>query len=116
MDRTAGCVTGGEEIYLLCDKVQKGKCPEYCKTPQGVLLAAVLLFSCSDSAAGFISALFFWKSGQQKIVLQTKLNLCCLLRDQVCSSQISALACVLFFTGNGFWVIFDSINTCSELL
>ncbi|NWU97338.1 NFKB1 factor, partial [Upupa epops] len=23
MDRTAGCVTGGEEIYLLCDKVQK---------------------------------------------------------------------------------------------
>lgn len=25
MDRTAGCVTGGEEIYLLCDKVQKGK-------------------------------------------------------------------------------------------
>lgn len=26
MDRTAGCVTGGEEIYLLCDKVQKGKC------------------------------------------------------------------------------------------
>lgn len=24
MDRTAGCVTGGEEIYLLCDKVQKG--------------------------------------------------------------------------------------------
>lgn len=24
MDRTAGCVTGGEEVYLLCDKVQKG--------------------------------------------------------------------------------------------
>ncbi|KAM7418221.1 hypothetical protein PAMA_017738 [Pampus argenteus] len=23
MDRTAGCVTGGEEVYLLCDKVQK---------------------------------------------------------------------------------------------
>ncbi|XP_074849604.1 nuclear factor NF-kappa-B p105 subunit [Carettochelys insculpta] len=23
MDRTSGCVTGGEEIYLLCDKVQK---------------------------------------------------------------------------------------------
>ncbi|XP_034038127.1 nuclear factor NF-kappa-B p105 subunit isoform X1 [Thalassophryne amazonica] len=23
MDRTAGCVSGGEEIYLLCDKVQK---------------------------------------------------------------------------------------------
>lgn len=27
MDRTAGCVTGGEEVYLLCDKVQKGKRP-----------------------------------------------------------------------------------------
>lgn len=25
MDRTAGCVSGGEEVYLLCDKVQKGK-------------------------------------------------------------------------------------------
>lgn len=25
MDRTAGCVTGGEEVYLLCDKVQKGR-------------------------------------------------------------------------------------------
>uniref|UniRef100_A0A667ZXN7 Nuclear factor kappa B subunit 1 n=1 Tax=Myripristis murdjan TaxID=586833 RepID=A0A667ZXN7_9TELE len=25
MDRTAGCVTGGEEVYLLCDKVQKGE-------------------------------------------------------------------------------------------
>uniref|UniRef100_A0A672P788 Nuclear factor kappa B subunit 1 n=1 Tax=Sinocyclocheilus grahami TaxID=75366 RepID=A0A672P788_SINGR len=25
MDRTAGCVTGGEEVYLLCDKVQKGQ-------------------------------------------------------------------------------------------
>ncbi|KAG2466527.1 NFKB1 factor, partial [Polypterus senegalus] len=25
MDRTAGCVTGGEEVYLLCDKVQKDK-------------------------------------------------------------------------------------------
>ncbi|XP_034038128.1 nuclear factor NF-kappa-B p105 subunit isoform X2 [Thalassophryne amazonica] len=25
MDRTAGCVSGGEEIYLLCDKVQKDK-------------------------------------------------------------------------------------------
>ena len=24
MDRTAGCVSGGEEVYLLCDKVQKG--------------------------------------------------------------------------------------------
>uniref|UniRef100_A0A8C3A7N8 Nuclear factor kappa B subunit 1 n=1 Tax=Cyclopterus lumpus TaxID=8103 RepID=A0A8C3A7N8_CYCLU len=23
MDRTAGCVSGGEEVYLLCDKVQK---------------------------------------------------------------------------------------------
>ncbi|XP_063314632.1 nuclear factor NF-kappa-B p105 subunit [Pelobates fuscus] len=23
MDRTSGCVTGGEEVYLLCDKVQK---------------------------------------------------------------------------------------------
>ncbi|KAK7916228.1 hypothetical protein WMY93_011989 [Mugilogobius chulae] len=23
MDRTAGCVTGGEEVYLLCDKVQR---------------------------------------------------------------------------------------------
>ncbi|XP_069486791.1 nuclear factor NF-kappa-B p105 subunit [Ambystoma mexicanum] len=23
MDKTAGCVTGGEEVYLLCDKVQK---------------------------------------------------------------------------------------------
>ncbi|XP_032876238.1 nuclear factor NF-kappa-B p105 subunit isoform X1 [Amblyraja radiata] len=23
MDRTAGCVTGGDEVYLLCDKVQK---------------------------------------------------------------------------------------------
>lgn len=23
MDRSAGCVTGGEEVYLLCDKVQK---------------------------------------------------------------------------------------------
>lgn len=38
MDRTAGCVTGGEEIYLLCDKVQKGKCPEYCKAHQDVHL------------------------------------------------------------------------------
>lgn len=28
MDRTAGCVTGGEEIYLLCDKVQKGENPQ----------------------------------------------------------------------------------------
>uniref|UniRef100_A0A672PBV5 Nuclear factor kappa B subunit 1 n=1 Tax=Sinocyclocheilus grahami TaxID=75366 RepID=A0A672PBV5_SINGR len=27
MDRTAGCVTGGEEVYLLCDKVQKGQKP-----------------------------------------------------------------------------------------
>ncbi|CAF89768.1 unnamed protein product [Tetraodon nigroviridis] len=25
MDRTAGCVSGGEEVYLLCDKVQKGE-------------------------------------------------------------------------------------------
>ncbi|KAF7646944.1 hypothetical protein LDENG_00180270 [Lucifuga dentata] len=25
MDRTAGCVSGGEEVYLLCDKVQKGQ-------------------------------------------------------------------------------------------
>lgn len=25
MDRTAGCVMGGEEVYLLCDKVQKGR-------------------------------------------------------------------------------------------
>ena len=24
MDKNSGCVTGGEEIYLLCDKVQKG--------------------------------------------------------------------------------------------
>lgn len=28
MDRTAGCVTGGEEVYLLCDKVQKGELSE----------------------------------------------------------------------------------------
>lgn len=27
MDRTAGCVSGGEEVYLLCDKVQKGEGP-----------------------------------------------------------------------------------------
>lgn len=27
MDRTAGCVSGGEEVYLLCDKVQKGERP-----------------------------------------------------------------------------------------
>lgn len=38
MDRTAGCVTGGEEIYLLCDKVQKGKSHEYCEAHQGVHL------------------------------------------------------------------------------
>ncbi|XP_023801002.1 nuclear factor NF-kappa-B p105 subunit-like, partial [Cyanistes caeruleus] len=38
MDRTAGCVTGGEEIYLLCDKVQKGKSHEYCQAHQGVHL------------------------------------------------------------------------------
>ncbi|XP_013917902.1 PREDICTED: nuclear factor NF-kappa-B p105 subunit-like [Thamnophis sirtalis] len=29
MDRTAGCVTGGEEVYLLCDKVQKEKICNY---------------------------------------------------------------------------------------
>ena len=23
MDKSAGCCTGGEEVYLLCDKVQK---------------------------------------------------------------------------------------------
>ena len=25
MDRNSGCVTGGDEVYLLCDKVQKGE-------------------------------------------------------------------------------------------
>lgn len=25
MDKTAGSVRGGDEVYLLCDKVQKGK-------------------------------------------------------------------------------------------
>ena len=30
MDRTAGCVTGGEEVYLLCDKVQKGEVAFLC--------------------------------------------------------------------------------------
>ena len=24
MDRNSGCVTGNDEVYLLCDKVQKG--------------------------------------------------------------------------------------------
>lgn len=27
MDKTAGSVRGGDEVYLLCDKVQKGKEP-----------------------------------------------------------------------------------------
>lgn len=27
MDRNSGCVTGNDEIYLLCDKVQKGTIP-----------------------------------------------------------------------------------------
>ena len=26
MDRNSGCVTGSDEVYLLCDKVQKGEC------------------------------------------------------------------------------------------
>lgn len=25
MDKTAGSVRGGDEVYLLCDKVQKGE-------------------------------------------------------------------------------------------
>ena len=27
MDRNSGCVTGNDEVYLLCDKVQKGTIP-----------------------------------------------------------------------------------------
>lgn len=38
MDKTAGSVRGGDEVYLLCDKVQKGR---YCHTLLLLLNAAL---------------------------------------------------------------------------
>ncbi|XP_010726496.2 transcription factor p65-like, partial [Meleagris gallopavo] len=34
VNRNSGSCQGGDEIFLLCDKVQKGRCPQRC--PQGV--------------------------------------------------------------------------------
>ena len=33
MDKYGGCCSGGEEVFLLCEKVQKG---QYCKTPKNL--------------------------------------------------------------------------------
>lgn len=41
MDRTAGCVSGGEEVYLLCDKVQKGEAGGGGEPPSGSLTGFV---------------------------------------------------------------------------
>lgn len=49
MDRTAGCVTGGEEIYLLCDKVQKGKGSKLSSvSSQPIWLKLLMPFSCNQ--------------------------------------------------------------------
>lgn len=33
MDKTAGSVRGGDEVYLLCDKVQKGEAGAHAGVP-----------------------------------------------------------------------------------
>lgn len=39
MDKTAGSVRGGDEVYLLCDKVQKGKSHSLQTKPSGGAVA-----------------------------------------------------------------------------
>lgn len=39
MDKTAGSVRGGDEVYLLCDKVQKGKSHSLQMKPSGGAVA-----------------------------------------------------------------------------
>lgn len=46
MDKTAGSVRGGDEVYLLCDKVQKGKSHSLQMKPSGGAVAGEIWGSC----------------------------------------------------------------------
>lgn len=47
MDKTCGTVLGGDEIFLLCDKVQKGKKRRPCLAVRGSLPKHPIMPLCS---------------------------------------------------------------------
>ncbi|KAG9333330.1 hypothetical protein JZ751_012797 [Albula glossodonta] len=74
MDRTAGCVTGGEEVYLLCDKVQKDDIQVrfYKEDENGLIWEAFGDFSPTDVHRQF--AIVFKTPKYQDLHLQSPIS------------------------------------------